>query len=96
MKKQPLTIIRELSKELPEKDAILAEKFIKDREFEKLLEIVESDIYMVQQNELLEHPKEKFLNVDLEKLVQLKDAIEEYISFLIVPDNSEDDDWLYD
>ena len=63
-------------------------------EFDKLLEIVESDIYLVQQNSTLENPKEKFLNIDLEKLYELKVAIEEYMSFLEVPDNS--DDWMYD
>lgn len=83
-------------KELPKKDAVLAEKFIEDREFEKLLEIVESDIYMVQQNELLAQPKEKFSNINLDKLVQLKGAIDEYMSYLVVPDNSEDIDWPYD
>lgn len=93
--KQPLMTIKELAKELPGKDAALAERFIANREFEKLLEIVESDIYIVKKNESLEHPKEKYLNVDLEKLIELKWAVEEYLSFITVP-NSEIDDWRYD
>lgn len=93
---QPLNKIRRLSKSLPEGDIKFAEKYIASREFDKLLEIVESDIYLVQKNELLEHPKEKFANINLEELYDLKEAIDEYMSFLEVPDNSDDDDWMYD
>ena len=93
---QPLNKIRRLSKSLPEDDIKFAEKYIASREFDKLLEIVESDIYLVQQNQLLENPKEKYTNIDLEELLELKDAVDEYMSFLEVPDNSDDDDWMYD
>lgn len=93
---QPLDKIRRLSKSLPERDIKFAEKYIASREFDKLLEIVESDIYMVQQNELLEHPKEKFANINLEELLELRGAIDEYMSFLEVPGNSDDDSWMYD
>lgn len=93
---QPLNKIRRLSKSLPTKDSELAVKFIEGREFDKLLEIVESDIYLVQQNELLEQPKEKFANINLEELIELKVVLEEYMSFLEISDNSEDDDELYD
>lgn len=93
---QPLDKIRRLSKSLPEGDIKFAEKYIASREFDKLLEIVESDIYLVQQNESLEHPKEKFANIDLEELWELRVAVDEYMSFLEVPDNSDDDDWMYD
>lgn len=92
---QPLYRIKKLSNKLPKDDIKFAEKYIADREFEKLLEIVESDIYLVQQNELLETPKEKYTGIDLKELLELKSVIEEYLSFLEVPDNSEDDDWRY-
>ena len=92
---QPLNKIKRLSKSLPEKDVKFAEKYIESREFDKLLEIVDSDIYLVQQNESLEHPKEKFVNIDLEELFDLRNAVDEYMSFLEVPDNS-DNDWMYD
>ena len=93
---QPLDKIRRLSKSLPECDIKFAEKYIASREFDKLLEIVESDIYLVQKNESLEHPKEKFANIDLEELLELRGAVDEYMSFLKVPDNSDDDDWMYE
>lgn len=89
---QPLYRIKKLSNKLPKDDIKFAEKYIADREFEKLLEIVESDIYLVQQNELLEIPKEKYIDIDLKELVELRSVIEEYLSFLEVPNNSEDDD----
>ena len=92
---QPLDKIRRLSRSLPKSDIKFAEKYIVSREFDKLLVIVESDIYLVQQNESLEHPKEKFVNIDLEELFDLRNAVDEYMSFLEVPDNS-DDDWMYD
>lgn len=79
---QPLTIIKRLSQELPEKDKVLAEKFITNREFNKLYEIVESDIYMVQQNKSSDNPKEKFANTDLDKLIDLRTTLDEYLSFI--------------
>lgn len=86
---QPLSKIRRLSKSLPESDIKFAEKYITSREFDKLLEIVESDIYLVQQNELAEKPKEKFSNINLEDLLELKAAVEEYISYIYIPDDDE-------
>jgi hypothetical protein len=78
-----------LSKELPEKDSNLAEKFINNREFNKLLEIVVSDIYLVQHNAMAETPKEKFLSIDLDKLIELELLIREYLSEI---DSSYDSD----
>lgn len=93
---QLLDKIRRLSKSLPEGDIKFAEKYIESREFDKLLEIVESDICMVQQNKLVEHPKEKFANVNLEELLRLRGVVDEYMSFLEIPDSSDNDDWMYD
>lgn len=88
-----LDTIKKLSKELPQRDIALAEKFIKNRDFESLLEIVKSDIYLVNKNKQLEQPKEKFLNIDLEKLMELEGMIREYMSYIFIPDNSEDEYW---
>lgn len=81
---QPLKRIKRLVKYLPESDIKYANKYIEARQFDRLLEIVESDIYLVSQNESLEHPKEKFINVSVKELMDLKDAIEEYISYLVL------------
>ena len=93
---QPLNKIKRLSQSLPVRDIKFAEQYIKSREFDKLLEIVESDIYLVQQNDMLEQPKERYANINLEELLELRSALDEYMSFLEVPDNSNDDDWMYD
>lgn len=88
---QPLNRIKRLSLKLPKGDIKYAEKYIKSREFDKLLEIVDSDIYLVHQNEQLEVPKEKYANIVLEDLIELKAAIEEYMSFFEITNNSEND-----
>lgn len=51
---------------------------------------------MVQQNKLVEHPKEKFANINLEELLRLRGAVDEYMSFLEIPDSSDNDNWMYD
>lgn len=90
---QPLNKIKRLSKSLPENDIQYADKFINNREFDKLLELVESDIFLVERNETLEIPKEKYKDIDLHDLIKLKMAIEEYRSFIEVPNS---DNWIYD
>ena len=90
---QPLNKIKRLSKSLPENDIQYADKFINNREFDKLLELVESDIFLVERIETLEIPKEKYKDIDLHDLIKLKMAIEEYRSFIEVPNS---DNWIYD
>lgn len=92
---QPLDKIRRLSKNLPKDDIKFADKYIASREFDKLLEIVESDIYLVNQSNLSDNPKEKYKDIDLEELLELRNAIDEYMSFLDIPDSSHFDDWMY-
>lgn len=89
---QPLNIIRQLIKELPGKDSAICEEYLQDRNFECIREIVESDIYKARQKidslELLEG--EPDTNNHIDKLLELKGALDEYISYLEVPDNSDD------
>lgn len=88
---QPLHKIRELIKELPGKDSELCKRFLDERNFESILEIVESDIYKAKQKadpmELLEESNE----IDIiSKLLELKSNLDEYMSYLYIPDNSDD------
>lgn len=89
---QPLYIIRKLIKELPGKDSTICEKYLQERNFECIKEIVESDIYKAKQRadpfELIEEESE--VNNYIDKLLALKGALDEYISYLEVPDNSND------
>lgn len=89
---QPLYKIRELIKELPGKDSTLCEKFLSERDFQSILEIVESDIYKARQKvdpmELLEESNETDRYIS--KLLELKSNLDEYMSYLDIPDNSDD------
>lgn len=89
---QPLYIIRKLIKELPRKDSTICEKYLEERNFEYIREIVESDIYKARQKadpfELIEEGSE--INNHIDKLLELKGALDEYMSYLEVPDNSDD------
>lgn len=89
---QPLYTIRKLIKELPGKDSTMCEKYLEERNFECILEIVESDIYKARQKadpfDLLEEGSD--INNHIDKLLELKSALDEYMSYLEVPDNSDD------
>lgn len=89
---QPLNKIRELIKELPGKDAPLAAKFLEQRNFQCIMELIESDIYKIKQKadllELVE--KDSEVNAHIDKLLELKSNLDEYMSYLDVPDNSDD------
>lgn len=85
----PLDAIKRLAKSLPKRDIKIAEKYITSREFDKLLEIVDSDIYLVQRNSYLNVPREQYANIGEEELLELRGAIIEYMSYQYIPE--EDD-----
>ncbi len=89
---QPLYKIRELIKELPGKDAAICQKYLEERNFQCIMEIVESDIYKARQKadplEMVEEDLE--INSFLAKLLELKTNLDEYMSYLEVPDNSDE------
>lgn len=85
--------IKSLSKQLPANDITLAEKFIAERDFESLLEIVSSDIYLINKYSESDSIPSKYANLDVEALLELRVEIQEYMSYLEVPDNSDE---MYD
>lgn len=91
---QPLEQIKNLLDKLPIKDQKIAYKFVNNREFDKLLEIVDSDIYLVSQNLLKEVPKEEYKDIDLDSLHYLKASLMEYMSFIDVEEDIYYDDYL--
>lgn len=76
---------------LPQKDAKIADKLLSERKFEDLLEIIDSDIYLVRKDQLKETPKEEYVNISLEKLLQLRSELSEYMSYLVLPEDDLDD-----
>ena len=76
---------------LPQKDAKIANKLLSERKFEDLLEIIDSDIYLVRKDQLKGTPKEGYVNISLEKLLQLRSDLSEYMSYLVLPGDDLDD-----
>lgn len=89
MVKPLLYVIKELIPKLPGKDAELCAKFLQERRFEDIYEIVKSDIYLTTQDALKEVPSEKYLNANIEELIKLKQALEEYTNLLQIPVNGD-------
>lgn len=89
--KNPLKRVEQLIPILPGRDAELAKKYLKDRNFECLLEIVESDLYLAEKarsSKFEETPDEHIAT-----LTELKGELLTYMSYLEVPDNSNDYDY---
>lgn len=68
----------------------IANKLLNERRFDELLDIVDSDIYLVGKNKLKETPKEEYKNIQPEKLLQLRSELSEYMSYLTLPDDIDD------
>lgn len=83
--KNPLQKVKTLILALPEKDARLCEKYLSERNFEAILEIVESDIYKARKEESEDSPNES-----VSTLIKLRDELVTYMSYLEIPDDSDD------
>lgn len=75
---------------LPPKDAQLSADYLKKRDFNRLREIVESCYTMKLMDDNKEVHTEKWVNVDEQKLFELRFNLMEYMSYLDVPDNSDE------
>lgn len=67
---------------LPHKDEELCNQFFANRNFEELLEIAKSCLIMKRRDMRKEVHKEKWENIDVDKLEQLVLDIKEYTSYL--------------
>lgn len=83
--------IQALVPNLPKKDVKIAQKLLAERQFESLMEIIDSDIYLVRRDQLKETPKEEYVNISLESLLQLRSELSEYMSYLVLPEDDLDD-----
>lgn len=86
--KNPLKTIEKLIPVLPNKDAELCKNYLSKRNFEAILEIVESDIYKERKKNLEEIPDDY-----MSSLIELKSELITYMSYLDIPDSSEDYDY---
>lgn len=76
---------------LPEKDISIARQLLEERDFEELIFLVESSLYKINDNINSSHPKEEYLDIDLEKLEYLLDNLNDYYSE--ITDNSSVDNY---
>ena len=68
--KSLLEQIKDLIKFLPE-------LFLSNREFDKLKEIVKSDIYLIEHD-----TQDKYLGINLEGIYRLEEAVDDYTALL--------------
>lgn len=81
--------MRKLINNLPESDIPLGERFISERQFESLQELVDSAIFRVNKNARGDNPKEEYLKVDLWELKKLKAEVDVYVEQLQLPSEEE-------
>ena len=83
-KKTPIQKMEELLCNLPEKDIKFAEKFIKERDFEALQELVVSDIQKIEKkcNPTSLEPEDLKMEEALDALCKLRNEVESYLSLL--------------
>ena len=64
---------------LPSKDIQIGFKFLEQRDFDKLKELVDSALIRTKRNLKTDNPKQEYLNVDLDSLNILKAEVDIYV-----------------
>lgn len=72
--------IYSLIKNLPNKDINLGYKFLEERDFESLKDLVDSAIYKIKSNLVTNQIKEEYLDIDLDLLTSLKAEVDVYLT----------------
>ena len=73
---------------LPGKDFGIGSRFLGERKFEELLELVESCIKQYKRSSAY---REKYPYFDMEKMLEFRSIIQEYCRFLYIEDEIEED-----
>lgn len=94
----PVERMKKLINYLPNKDIELGKKFIENRDFESLQELVNSARYKIKKNLSSINPKEEYTKIDLGKLDDLKAEVDSYAMVLNLSDEEEsyeeyENDW---
>ena len=94
---EPVERMKALMDSLPERDIPLGHKFLNERDFDSLKELVDSAIYKVKKSLKSGNPKEEYMKVNLEDLNMLKSEVDMYIIQLKIPeDDMYDEDLDFD
>ena len=83
----PVKRMKALMCSLPERDIPLGHKFLNERNFDSLKELVDSAIYKVKKSLKSDNPKEEYLKVNLEDLNRLKSEVDMYIVQWEIPED---------
>ena len=84
---EPVKRMKALMCSLPERDIPLGHKFLNERTFDSLKELVDSAIYNVKRSVKSDNPKEEYLKVNLEDLSRLKSEVDMYIVQWEIPED---------
>jgi len=77
---------------LPSKDVQIGFKFLEQRDFDKLKELVDSALIRIKRNLRTDNPKQEYLNMDLDSLNILKAEVDIYVFQLNLPEIEENDE----
>lgn len=89
MSSTPVDRIRKLIDLLPEKDIHLGYKFLDNRDFYSLKELVDSAINKIRMDRRKENPRPEYLKIDLDSLNVLKSEVDVYLMQLDFPSDLE-------
>ena len=84
---EPVKRMKALMCSLPERDIPLGHKFLNERSFDSLKELVDSALYKVRRSLKSDNPKEEYLKVNLEDLNRLKSEVDMYIVQWDIPED---------
>ena len=84
---KPVERIQALIGSLPERDIPLGHKFLNERDFDSLKELIDSAIYKVRRSLKSDNPREEYLKVNLGDLSRLKSEVDIYILQLELPED---------
>ena len=84
---EPVKRMKALMCSLPERDIPLGHKFLNERNFDSLKELVDSALYKVRRSLKSDNPKEEYLKVNLEDLSKLKSEVDIYYDQWEIPED---------
>lgn len=94
--KNILSRIKDLIHSLPKKDVPIGIKFIEERNFEALKELVDSSLYKAYKNLQGNNPKEEYILLNRDDLNSLKYEVDTYISLIDGLDSESFDNDIYE
>lgn len=80
--KSPIVKIKRLLKHLPEKDINIGEKLLEAKNIDGLKELVDSAFYLTKKNQAKENVPQKYKDINIDNLRDLKMEVDNYHSLL--------------